>query len=416
MVTQRSVSAVRRGGESRVGDISSQPEVVPASTGAPPNRITVLAPYLLALSLLVRFGVTYLMPNGTNFIDLHVYVDGAATMDRGGLYDFVYHPVIPPLPLQFTYPPFAGLVFYPLHFLPFPVVGLCWQLGIVAALYGSAVVALKLLGRNDSRLAMAWTALAIWFEPVRHLFELGQVGALLMLAVLWAVYTSRWWVSGLLIGLAAGVKLTPAVAGLYLLGARRWRAAAFSAVVFGATVASSIALGGAQARFYFTDLLGNADRIGVVDTPMNQSLRGVLGYLTGHDAGYGPLLIVAALGVAVLTWAAWWRIGAADPLGRIVVVMLFGLLISPISWTHHWVWLLPLVMWLVLGSMRARTRIVGWAWVALAYLGPPWLVTFASDGGRFDGRPWYAELAGSLYVLAAVATLGYVATISRRSD
>ncbi len=417
MVTEWLAWASEATGESRVGRIARQSEVAPASINATPRtRIAVLAPYLLALSLLVRFGVTYLVPNGTNFIDLHVYVDGAATMDDGGLYDFVYYPVIPPMPLQFTYPPFAGLVFYPLHFLPFPLVGLCWQLGIVAALYGSAVLVLKLLSKPDLRVAMAWTALAIWFEPVRHLFELGQVGALLMLAVLWAVYSSRWWVSGLLVGLAAGVKLTPAVAGLYFVGARRWRTVVFSAVVFGATVASSIALGGAQARFYFTDLVGNADRIGVVNSPMNQSLRGVVGFVTGSDGGYGPPLVVAVAVTAMLSLAAWWRIGGDDPLGRIVVVMLFGLLISPISWTHHWVWLLPLAMWLVLGSTRRWTRVVGWAWVALAYLGPPWLVTFARHGGHLSGRPWYAEFAGSLYVLAAVATLAYVALVSRRSD
>lgn len=92
--------------------------------------------------------------------------------------------------------------------------------------------------------------------------------------------------------------------------------------------------------------------------------------------------------------------------------MLFGLLVSPISWTHHWVWMLPLTMWLVLGSMRTRTRAVGWAWVALAYLGPPWVVTFTSHGDR----PWYALVGGSLYVVATLATLAYVAAVSRRSD
>jgi alpha-1,2-mannosyltransferase len=416
MVTEALARTSPATGGFRVGRITSQSEVAPGTTGATPrSRLALLAPYLLGLSLVARFAVTYLVPNGTNFIDLHVYVDGAATMAHGGLYDFVYHPVTPPLPLQFTYPPFAGLVFYPLHFLPFPLVGLCWQLGIVATLYGAATLALKLLGRPDPRMAMAWTALAIWFEPVRHLFELGQIGALLMFAVLLAVYSGRWWLSGLLVGLATGIKLTPAVAGLYLAGARRWKAVVSSAVVFGATVALSVGLGGAQARFYFTDLLGNADRIGIVDTPMNQSLRGVVGYLAGHDTRYGPLLVVAVVGTAILALLAWWRIGAEDPLGRIVVVMLFGLLISPISWTHHWVWVLPLVMWLVLGSMHRRTRLVGWGWVVLAYVGPPWLVKYASDGGEIAGRPWYAEFAGSLYVLAAVATLAYVG-VSRRPD
>jgi alpha-1,2-mannosyltransferase len=375
-----------------------------------------MAPYLLVLSLAARFAVTYLVPNGTNFIDLHVYVDGAATMAHGGLYDFVYRPVTPPLPLQFTYPPFAALVFFPLHLLPFGLVGLGWQLGIVATLYGSAVLALRLLGRTDARLAMAWTAVAVWFEPVRHLFELGQIGALLMFAVLLAVVTRRWWAAGLLVGLAAGLKLTPAVAGLYLAGARRWLAVLCSAVVFAATVAVSVVVGGAQARFYFTDLLGNAERIGVVNTPMNQSLRGVVGYLEGHDVRLGPVLVVAVVATAALSALAWWRIGPADALGRIVVVMTFGLLISPVSWTHHWVWMLPLTMWLVLGPPRRGARIVGWAWVVLAYLGPPWLVTFAAAGGHLVGRPWYAEVAGSLYVLAAVATLAYVAAVSRRSD
>lgn len=398
--------------ESRVGRISAPH----ASVGAAPrNRFAVVAPYLLALSVLVRFGVTYLVPNGTNFIDLHVYVDGAATMDHGGLYDFVYHPAIPPIPLQFTYPPFAGLVFYPLHFLPFPVVALCWQLGVVAALYGGAAIALKLLKQPDPRGAMAWTALAIWFEPARHLFELGQVGALLMVAVLWAVSSRRWWVSGVLLGVATGMKLTPAVAGLYFVGARRWMTVALSAVVFVGTVVSSIAVAGAQARFYFTDLLGDADRVGEVGKATNQSLRGVLALTTGSDAGYGPLLVVAIVVTAVLSALAWRRIGAEDPLGRIVVVMLFGLLLSPISWTHHWAWVLPLIMWLMLGPMREQTRVLGWVWMALVYLGPPWLVALADENGWITGRHWYTVVFGSSYVLATVGTLAYVAFVSRRA-
>ncbi len=375
----------------------------------------VLAPYLLALSVAARFAVTYLAPNGTNFIDLHVYVDGAATMGTGGLYDFVYRPAIPPIPLQFTYPPFAGVLFYPLHFLPFSLVALGWHVGVVAALYGATVVALKLLNRPDLRAAMGWTALAIWFEPARHLFELGQVGALLMVAVLWAVASRRLWVSGTLLGLAAGVKLTPAVAGLYFVGARRWTAVALSAVVFAGTVALSVVVGGAQARFYFTDLLGDAGRVGEVGKPTNQSLRGVVAILTGDDAGYGPVLLTAVVATAVLSVLAWRRVGADDPLGRLVVVMLFGLLLSPVSWTHHWIWVLPLVMWLMLGSMRAQTRVLGWAWLVLVYVGPPWLVDLADENGWITERPWYTAVAGSLYVLAAVATLAYVAFVSRRS-
>jgi alpha-1,2-mannosyltransferase len=380
------------------------------------NRVAAIAPYLLLLSVAARLGVTYLAPNGTNFIDLHVYVDGAATIGDGGLYDFVYHPPVPPLPLHFTYPPFAALVFYPLHFLPFQLVGLCWQLGVVAALYGCAVVTLKLLGRSDRHSAMAWTALAIWLEPMRHVFELGQVGALLMLAVLLAVSSTKSWVSGLLVGLAAGMKLTPAISGLYFLGARRRMVVIVSALVFLATVALSVGVLGAQGRYYFTDLLGDAERIGVVAKPDNQSLRGVLGYVLGHDAGYGALVLGAIAVAVVLSVLAWRAIDVDDDLGRILVVMLLGLLISPISWTHHWVWLLPLIMWLIHGPLRLHTRGVGWAWMVLALLSPPWILVFTDSRGWTTSNQWYLAWAGSLYVLATLATLAYVATLRRRSD
>ena len=368
-----------------------------------------VAPYLLLLSVAARLAVTYLMPNGTNFIDLHVYVDGAATIDDGGLYDFVYHPRVPPLPLQFTYPPFAALVFYPLHFLPFELVGLIWQVGTIAALYGCVVVTLNLLGRFDRRTAMGWTALAIWLEPVRHLFELGQVGALLMLVVLAAVGSRRWWVSGLLVGLAAGFKLTPAVAGLYFLGARRWGVVAASAVTFLGTVALSVLVLGAQGRYYFTDLLGDASRIGKVGLPTNQSLRGVVAFITGRDDAYGPLLIGLIAASVLLSLLAWRAIGADDPLGRIVVVMTFGLLVSPVSWTHHWVWQLPLIMWLLLGTLRAHTRVLGWVWLAVSFVGSPWLTMVAGESGWIDGMSWYVALAGGAYVLGAFVTLAYVA-------
>jgi alpha-1,2-mannosyltransferase len=382
---------------------------------SPPNRWAAVAPYLLLLSVALRIALTYLGPNGTNFIDLHVYVDGAAAIDHGGLYDFVYHAPVPPMPLQFTYPPFAAMLFYPLHFLPFGLVGLAWLLGVVAALYGCAAVTLKLMGRFDRRSAMVWTALAIWFEPVRHVFELGQINALLMLAVLWAAYSSRSWVSGLLVGWATGMKLTPAVAGLYFLGARRWGALAASVVVFLGTVALSVLVLGAQGRFYFTDLLGDAHRVGVVATAANQSLRGVLGYLAGRDVGYHPALVVAVAVTAVLCVMAWRAIDPTDTLGRVVVVMLFGLLISPISWTHHWVWSLPLVMWLVDGPLRDRTRNVGWAWLALLLVSPPWILVFIYGQDTVASDNWAFAWAGTLYVVAALATFGYLATLRRRS-
>lgn len=373
---------------------------------------------LLIASIVARLAWTYLVPNGANFVDLHVYVGGADALDGpGALYDYVYADQTPDFPLPFTYPPFAAVVFYPLHLLPFGVVALLWQIGTIAALYGVVRISQLLLdAQADRRVGMLWTAVGIWTEPLRSTFDYGQVNVILVLAVLYAVYSTRWWVSGLLVGLAAGVKLTPAVSGLYFLGARRWATVVFSAAVFFATVGVSWLIVGEQARRYFTQLLGDADRIGPIATSFNQSWRGGISRILGHDAGFGPLVLLGIVVTASLAMLAWRAIGgSADRLGAIVVVSLFGLLFSPISWTHHWVWLIPLMIWLLHGPLADRlgARILGWGWLALTLIGVPWLLSFAQPSIWEISRPWYLAWAGLVYIVATLATLAWIAAAAR---
>jgi alpha-1,2-mannosyltransferase len=386
-----------------------------------PARLATAAPVLLALSIAARLVLTYVIPHGANFVDLHVYVGGAAMLDHPGkLYDYVYADQTPDFPLPFTYPPFAAVVFYPLQFIPFGILTFIWQVAIIASLYGVVRISQKLLsGQSDRRIAMLWTAIGIWLEPIRSNFDYGQINVMLVLAVLYAVYSTRWWLSGLLVGLAAGVKLTPAVSGLYFVGARRWSAAVFSAVVFFGTVAVSAMIVGDQTRYYFTELLGDARRVGPIGTSFNQSWRGGISRILGYDAGYGPLVLVAIAMTAVLAFLAWRAIGGAqDRLGGIIVVQLFGLLASPISWTHHWVWLIPLMIWLLHGPLRERlgARVLGWGWLALTVVGVPWLLSFAQPTIWVIPRPWYLAWAGLIYIVATLATLAWIAaTASRRS-
>ncbi|TFV55516.1 mannosyltransferase [Mycobacterium sp. PS03-16] len=399
---------------SRVGRIDTSTDAA-APAARLPSRLVAAAPVLLVLSVAARLAWTYLVPNGANFVDLHVYVGGAAALDEPGtLYDFVYADQTPDFPLPFTYPPFAAVVFYPLHLLPFGLVALAWQLGIIAALYGVVRLSQRLLddAGGERRTAMVWTAVGIWLEPLRSTFDYGQVNVALVLAVLAAVHSTRWWWSGLLVGLAAGIKLTPAVSGLYFVGARRWGAAVFSAAVFFATVALSAVVVGDQARRYFTELLGDAGRVGPIGTSFNQSWRGGVSRILGHDAGYGPVVLAGIVVTAALAVLAWRAIGgSSDRLGAIVIVQLFGLLLSPISWTHHWVWVLPLMIWLWHGPLRAHAgaRVLRWAWLALTLVGVPWLLSFAQPTIWQIGRPWYLAWAGLIYIVATLATLGWVA-------
>ncbi len=382
-------------------------------------RLHRLGPLGLLVSVAARLAWTYLVPNGANYVDLHVYLGGAAALDDPGtLYSYVYADQTPDFPLPFTYPPFAALVFYPLTRLPFGLVALAWQLLTVVALYGVVRLSQRLIGvaaGAGRRAAMVWTAVGIWTEPLRSTFDYGQVNVILVLAVLGAAYSNRWWVSGLLVGLAAGIKLTPAIAGLYLVGMKRWAAAVWAAVVFGGTVAVSLAVIGEQARYYFTDLLGDAGRVGPIGTSFNQSWRGGISRILGHDAGYGPA-VLAGIGLTAALAVLAWRALGGDRLGSLLVVELFGLLISPISWTHHWIWVVPLVIWLLAGPWRVRpgARVLGWGWLALTLVGVPWLLSFGQPDIWTIGRPWYLAWAGLVYIAATLATLAWIAASGRR--
>lgn len=384
--------------------------------------LTAVGPVLLVLSVAARLAWTYLVPNGANFVDLHVYIGGAAGIDHPGtLYSYVYADQTPDFPLPFTYPPFAAVIFYPLHLLPFGLVAFCWTIGTMAALYGVVRISQRLLGvaaGEGHRVAMLWTAVAIWLEPLRSTFDYGQINVLLVLATLWAVYTTRWWLSGLLVGMAAGVKLTPAIAGLYFVGARRWAAAVFSAVVFLATVGISALVVGDETRYYFTDLIFKTDRVGPICTTFNQSWRGGICRIFGHDSGYGPLVLTGIAVTAVLAILAWRALGN-DRLGRLLVVELFGLLLSPISWTHHWVWLVPLMIWLLHGPLAERlgARVLGWGWLVLTVIGVPWLLSFAQPTIWQNGRAWYLAWGGLVYIVGTLATLAWISVAgARRAD
>ncbi len=382
--------------------------------------VRVLAVLLLVASVGARLVHTLGAPDGLQLVDLRVYDLGAASLLDGSLYSFRFADFTPGFPLPFTYPPFAALVLLPLHLFPFTVVAVVWQLATAAALLGVVRLSLGLLlGARVHRpgwsvAVLAWTAVGLWLEPVRTTLDFGQLNVFLVLGVLLAASTRRWWWAGALVGVLAGIKLTPAITGLYFLARRDLRAAVASAVVFAGTVVLSVAVAPAATREYFTGVGLDPSRVGPVGSAINQSLRGVLSRFAGHDVGTGPLWLAAVAAAAALTLLAVRRLGRDDRLGVLVAVQLLGLLVSPISWSHHWVWFVPTVLWLVHGP---RARGAGARLLAVVVLGvlladvvtplveeQPSIWDFA--------RPLELSLAAAVYPVLAVAVL---ALMTRRA-
>jgi alpha-1,2-mannosyltransferase len=292
-----------------------------------------------------------------DFVDLHVYRTGAQALLHGGpLYAVRYRQ------LPFTYPPFAAAAFALVAIVP-------WQLAaslvLLAGVVGTPAMfyfALRLrpvarwFSRADAlRLAFAVSALAVWLEPIRSTLGFGQVNlilAVLVLADLALPDDSP--VKGLAIGIAAGIKLTPLIFAVYLLAARRYRAAGRSAVVFAATVGIGyLAAPHASAYFYGQLNFARPGRISPVYNDWNQSLLGAVSRDLGRQPGPPWLAVVAVVGLAGVFLAALAGRRGDDAAG-FGLCAVTGLLVSPISWTHHWTIALPGLLLAGLIAWRAR--------------------------------------------------------------
>ncbi|MGN7779849.1 mannosyltransferase [Mycolicibacterium sp. 22603] len=380
------------------------------------ERAIQLAPWLLVASIVLRSIGTTGIPD--MFVDLRVYILGGAALDHPGtLYQLSYTDLLGEQ-LPFIYPPFAAVLFYPLQWLPFFVVAWLWQFATIACLYGIVHISQRMIGRGGHRIAMLWTAAAIWLEPIRLLLNYSQVGVFLTFAALYAAYTSRSWLAGLLVGLAAGVKITPAITGLYFVAMRRWTAAAWSAAVFFGTVGIAALIAPGETREFFIALFS---RVPVsTGTSNNQSLLGTVSRIVGYDAGRTVLVPIAIAATAVLcvfAWRALGRTGNRDILGSLLVVQLFGLMASPIAWTHHWVWLVPLMIWLITGPWRDQpgARILGWVWFTVLLVGIPSALSLLQSSVWTISRPWYLAWGAAVYVPMTLATLGWMIFAGRRA-
>ncbi|WP_174536228.1 glycosyltransferase family 87 protein [Micromonospora chalcea] len=295
------------------------------------------------------------------FFDLQVYY-GALTYwarDGGEIYDFLRSGT----QYGFTYPPFAALVMLPMAYLP-------WNAAIVVSVtltvLASAVVIWRLLDPVARRSGWTrWFALAVAlclaaaYEPMRETVNFGQVNMLLLFLVavdlLWLLPArSRW--AGVGIGLATAIKLTPGIFIVYLLVTGRWRAAATS--VGTAAVATLVAAGlfPDASREFWTEALWNTDRVGELAFVSNQSLRGVVARLDPQHPSTIAWLLLVLVTLVVWAWRSRAAVAAGDEATGLALTGAVMCLVSPVTWVHHLVWLLPGLILLVDNGMAAPAR------------------------------------------------------------
>jgi alpha-1,2-mannosyltransferase len=210
------------------------------------------------------------------------------------------------------------------------------------------------LGYRDRRVraggALLGAAAGLLTEPVFRTVYLGQVNLILMAVLIWDLTQldrapgRRW--KGLATGVAAGIKLVPLVFIPYLLLTRQFRAAAMACCGFAATVAAGfVILPGDSADWWLHGLFLQDGRTGFVGWGGNQSMRALATRLAGSiDAATAPW----AAGVVVVIVGGLLCAAMLDGAGHTVLGLLttalVGLLVSPISWDHHWVWVVPGMM------------------------------------------------------------------------
>ncbi len=356
-------------------------------------------------------------------VDLEVYRNAGVSHLIGRP---VYESITPPPQLlPFTYPPFPSMLAVPMAWLPFPVVGWIWY--FLQALTNIAIV--WIVGARWWTRPQWWRpltfglAVAVAFQmlPVTDGFRFGQVDAFLVFLVL--ADLTRWRPlnrvpHGVLVGLAAAIKLTPAIFIVHFAVTRQWRAFWTSVgTAAGLTLFAAAVDFQNSVDFWFGALL-DPERLGNNAGISNQSLRGLIYRLHGDNLAGSLVWLVLVVATLVVGMGVAKRAHEANrQVAAVAAVGLVAVLISPVSWIHHHDWLLVLFPALIRLAHGKRSRYAAIGALFLIYLLKwPWWAYWAMNSPGDIAPEWPINLwqiPGNSYVIAAAAGLLLLRTWQR---
>ncbi len=376
----------------------------------------VIASVAVAISLSGLVASVVVFGRDFELIDLAVYrMGGGLAFNGSGLYQAVSGQFA----LLFTYPPFAALVFRPLTWVPWTAVEYLWTTASLAGLLvlsASARITSPLRGRLP--IVLGVFAVGLLMEPVQSTLSFGQVNLILTGFIVADLSGLLHRIpQGFFVGLAGAIKLTPMFFLLYLWITGRRRAAVTGLVTFAGAAALAWVLMPTESREYWGQSLRDTRRVGDVAYVADQSIHGVLERLLGPGAtgAVTALWVVLAMGTGafglLVARRAFQRWG--EPAGMFLAA-LTSLLVAPISWTHHYVWIAVLLAYLVerRGDFRRRLLLGGGLCVLVFFLQPPWWLPYGHDV-EYDYSPLQQVVAASYVIAGVVILLGARSWLAR---
>lgn len=319
--------------------------------------------------------------------------------------------------LPWVYPPFALLILLPLSVVPF-IFGLVVLFGINLATIGTVIYLVvrrmwPSVGKHGAlATAAALLPLTLFLEPVYASFGLGQVNIMLMgLVAADCLAPNPRWPRGLLVGIAAATKLTPAAFLLFFLVRKDFRAAVTVVVTAGACTAVGFLINFPASLDYWF-LHGPASGVGGSTFHTNQSIMGGLARLELAGPVQTGIWILLAAVLTLVTIRILRRVEASLALAA---NGLLALLVSPTSWSDHWVWIVPGVL-LMYGYAVSR-RSIGWLVAAVVTSVAAMVASFRLLPTR-EPQGWtpVQHLLGDSYLLLGLALLLLLGRDALRRD
>lgn len=350
---------------------------------------------------------------GVHGDDLAVYrTAGQAVLDGTSLYDSTFNARLP-----FTYPPFAAIVAVPIAWGTWGLMQWGWSfvtLLMLAAIIGLSYRGIPLTRKRPLTVYVGFLVLWTVASPISDHLGYGQVGLFLaLLCVIDVLARPKWLPEGVLVGIAGAIKLVPIVYLGYYVITGKWKALAGGLAGFAGASALGFAILPRQSIDYFSDITSLAGRVAVGDPAVfgNQSVRG-MALRALPEGAVGSVWLAACAVLAVLGILATRRAQRLrGDLAAFTVVALLAAVVTPIAWTHHYVWLVPAVGVLLTPlktSGAGVVRIPAWSWAAVGFTAAVVLLRLPRVGSDLD-LPVVGFLLENSLLWAALVVIGALA-------